>query len=90
MEPRVDFVNFFAASTPEWISCNSNRLELSSGFLARFLLVYAEPSDKCFPFRQLANAMLEKEIHGNLRALIDTEATEISLSDSANSNSLSS
>jgi hypothetical protein len=58
------------ASTIEWISSNLQESEMLSGFLGRFLFVFAEPSDKSFPFRKEFDTQLEAKIRKQLNDLI--------------------
>lgn len=77
IKPVIEFLNILAASTPEWITANLKQYELQSGFLARFLVVYSQSSDKCLPFRQLADRDLEERIKHELQDfyLIDKAQT---------------
>ena len=81
--PQIDFINIFAASTSEWITHNLPEYDLRSGFLARFLMIYAEPTEKCYPFRKQANADLEDKIVECLKILRKQEPGEIVISKDA-------
>ena len=83
MKPQIDFLGIFAASTPEWITMNLAPGEMMSGFLARFLMVYAEPSNKRFPVRQQTDEKLELEIADAIKAVQDRGPAEMTFSENA-------